>query len=129
MIEQPALLAGGSVSTRLTEVLINNLNSGFDYLPVLQHTLNLLWKTAQNGKVELDLIHLAKIAGISKDVLSEKEQVMFDAWFATRPEYVRKYFAKPDINNVLNAHAGTLYESAYDHFMRNAEWADRALPK
>ncbi|MBQ1697216.1 MAG: hypothetical protein II075_04995, partial [Bacteroidales bacterium] len=48
VIEQPAVLAGGSVSTRLTEVLFNNLNSGFDQLPVLQHALNLLWKTANN---------------------------------------------------------------------------------
>ena len=42
VIEEPALLAGGRVSSRLTEVLINNLNSGFDQLPVLQHALNLL---------------------------------------------------------------------------------------
>ena len=66
------MLAGGSVSSRLTEVLINNLNSGFDQLPVLQHALNLLWKMADNGAQQLDLIHLAKIAGISKDVISEQ---------------------------------------------------------
>ena len=127
VIEEPAILAGGSVSPRLTEVIINNLNAGFDQLPVLQHALNLLWKTAQNGKVELDLMHLAKIAGISKDVLSEREQTIFDAWFATRPTYMQKYFAKPDLNNVLNAHAGMLYESAYNYFEKNADWADKNI--
>ena len=127
VIEQPAILAGGSVSSRLTEVLINNLTTGFDQLPVLQHALNLLWKTADNGKIELDLIHLARIAGISKDVLSDREQAVFNAWFATRPEYVRKYFAKPDLDNVLNAHAGTLYESAYNYFLKHADWADKNI--
>ena len=43
------------------------------------------------------------------------------------PYYQKKYFEKPDLNNVLNAHAGTLYESAYDHFMRNANWAEKSI--
>ena len=127
VIEEPAVLAGGSVSPRLTEVIINNLNSGFDQLPVLQHALNLLWKIADNGAKQLDLIHLAKIAGISKDVLSEQEQNEFDAWFNKRSEYEWKYFAKPNLNNVLNAHAGMLYESAYNYFLNNAEWADKTI--
>ena len=127
VIEQPAILAGGSVSSRLTEVLINNLTTGFDQLPVLQHALNLLWKMADNGAQPVDLIHLAKIAGISKDVLSADEQREFNKWFATRPEYVRKYFAKPDLDNVLNAHAGTLYESAYNYFLKNADWAGKTI--
>ncbi len=127
VIEQPALLAGGSVSTRLTEVLINNLNSGFDQLPVLQHALNLLWKTADNGSKTLDLLHLAKIAGIHKDMLDNSERKEFDRWFATVPYYQKKYFDKPDLNNVLNAHAGTLFESAYDYFMHNANWAEKSI--
>ncbi|MBO4773021.1 MAG: hypothetical protein J5595_10835, partial [Bacteroidales bacterium] len=126
-IEQPALLAGGSVSSRLTEVLINNLPSGFDQLPVLQHTLNLLWRTADNGKQPLDLIHLAKIAGISKDLLGDAEQAEFNRWYSQLPYYQKKYFEKPDLNNVLNAHAGTLYESAYDYYMKNADWADKTI--
>nr|MCR5454829.1 hypothetical protein [Bacteroidales bacterium] len=127
VIEEPALLAGGSVSSRLAEVLINNLNSGFDQLPVLQHALNLLWKTANNGENQLDLIHLAKIAGISKDVLSEQEQKEFDSWYFALPAYSKKYYEHPDLNNVLNAHAGTLYESAYDHFMTHANWAEKNI--
>ena len=90
VIEEPAQLAGGSVSDRLREVIVNNLNNGFDQLPVLQHALNLLWKTANNGAEQLDLIHLAKIAGISRDVLARDEQKEFDRWFATRPAYEKK---------------------------------------
>ena len=127
VIEEPAILAGGSVSSRLTEVIINNLTTGFDQLPVLQHALNLLWRMADNGKQQLDLIHLAKIAGISKDVLSDNEQKEFDAWYATLPEYERKYFAKPDLDNVLNTHAGTLYESAYHNFLQNTNWAEKNI--
>ena len=127
VIEQPALLAGGSVSSRLSEVLINNLTSGFDQLPVLQHTLNLLWKTADNGKETLDLIHLAKLAGIPKDILSDAEQEDFNRWYLQLPDYQKKYFEKPDLNNVLNAHAGTLYESAFDYYMQNADWADKTI--
>ena len=127
VIEQPAVMAGGSVSTRLSEVLINNLNSGFDQLPVLQHALNLLWKTASNGAEPLDLIHLAKIAGISKDMLSDTERQDFNRWFALLPDYKKKYYEKPDLNNVLNAHAGTLYESAFDYYMHNADWADKTI--
>ena len=127
VIEEPALLAGGKVSKRLREILVNNLNNGFDQLPVLQHALNLLWKMADNGKKELDLIHLAKIAGISRDVLSEDEKKDFDSWFIKRPEYEKKYFEKPDLNNVLNAHAGILYESAFEYFLKNASWAQKNI--
>ena len=127
VIEQPAALAGGSVSTRLTEVLIDNLNSSFDQLPVLQHALNLLWKTANNGSEPLDLLHLAKIAGISREMLDDDQQRDFDAWYDTLPLYRQKYYEHPDLNNILNAHAGTLYESAYDYFMHNASWADKTI--
>ena len=127
VIEQPAVMAGGSVSSRLSEVLCNNLNSGFDQLPVLQHALNLLWKTANNGSETLDLIHLAKIAGISKDLLNDQERQEFNRWFALLPDYQKKYYEKPDLNNVLNAHAGTLYESAFDYYMHNADWADKTI--
>ncbi|MBO4244829.1 MAG: hypothetical protein J5882_07240 [Bacteroidales bacterium] len=127
VIEQPAKLAGGSISPRLTEIIINNLNSGFDQLPILQHALNLLWKMADNGEQQMDLIHLAQIAGISSDTLSPSDKKLFDSWFETLPEYQRKYYETPSLNNILNAHAGILYESAYDYFMENAKWADKNI--
>ena len=105
VIEEPAILAGGSVSTRLTEVLINNLNSGFDQLPVLQHALNLLWKAADNGQQQLDLVHLAKIAGVEEDALSLNH----------------------NLSNVLNTHATSLYESAFDYFNQHAFWAQKNI--
>ncbi len=127
VIEEPAVLAGGKVSSRLTEVIINNLNSGFDQLPVLQHALNLLWKIADNGNDVIDLIHLAKIAGISSEVLSQEDKGEFDRWFQNLPEYQKKYYEKTDLNNVLNAHAGILYESAYDYFLENSDWAEKNI--
>ena len=127
VIEEPALMAGGSISPRLTEIIINNLNSGFDQLPVLQHALNLLWRMAGDGASQMDLIHLAKIAGISSDVLSADERGEFDRWKKSLPEYHHKYYEHPDLNNVLNAHAGILYESAYDYFMQNSDWAEKSI--
>ncbi|MCQ2252769.1 MAG: hypothetical protein MJZ61_04890 [Bacteroidales bacterium] len=127
VIEEPALLAGGKISSRLTEVIINNLNSGFDQLPVLQHALNLLWRMADNGDTEMDLIHLAKIAGISSEVLGPEDRGEFDRWYKNLPDYHHKYYEKPDLNNVLNAHAGILYESAYDYFMQNSDWAEKSI--
>lgn len=127
VIEEPAIMAGGKISSRLIEVIINNLNSGFDQLPVLQHALNLLWKVADNGKSEMDLIHLAKIAGISSEVLGPEDKGEFDRWYNNLPAYHHKYYEKPDLNNVLNAHAGILYESAYDYFMQNADWAEKNI--
>ena len=129
VIEQPAILAGSSVSSRLTDVLVNNLGSGFDQLPVLQHTMNLLWRTANYGAETLDLIHLAKIAGIPKDVLDDKDAKEFDSWFAKQPDIAKKYFSRPSLNNVLNAHAGFLYESAYDFYQKNAPWAPKNITK
>ncbi|MBO4372161.1 MAG: hypothetical protein J5826_04445 [Bacteroidales bacterium] len=127
VIEEPAKLAGGSISPRLTEIIINNLNSGFDQLPVLQHALNLLWKMAENGEVEMDLIHLAQIAGISSDALSIEDRAKYNVWFATLPEYQQKYYENPSLDNILNAHAGILYESAYDYFMENIPWAEKNI--
>ncbi len=127
VIEEPAKLAGGSISPRLTEIIINNLNSGFDQLPVLQHALNMLWKMADNGAVEIDLIHLAQIAGISSDALSTEDRAKFNIWFAELPEYQQKYYENPSLDNILNAHAGILYESAYDYFMENVPWAEKNI--
>jgi len=129
VIQEPAVLAGSSVSSRLTDYLVNNLSSGFDQLPVIQHAMNLLWKTANDGQQQLDLIHLAKIAGISKNVLDQKDREEFEKWFSQLPDYEKKYFEKPGLNNVLNAHAGILYESAYDYYQKNAPWAQKTITR
>lgn len=127
VIEEPARLAGGSVSNRLTEVLINDLREGHDQLPVLQHTLNRLWRTANNGQEELDLLHLAKIGGLHPEFLDQNDRQEFDNWFNTLPEKQRVYFENPSLNNVLNLHANTLYDSAFDYFQKNVPWAEKAI--
>ncbi len=127
VIEEPAKLAGGSVSKRLSEVLINGLREGFDQLPILQHTLNLLWKRANNGKEELNLIHLARVAGLHRSYLDDKDKEEFDKWFETLPENEKKYFEHPSLSNVLNYHANTLYDNAYNYFLEKAHWADKDL--
>ena len=33
----------------------------------------------------------------------------------------------PNRSLMVNAHAGILYESAYDYFVRNADWADKKI--
>ncbi len=127
VIEEPARLAGGSVSNRLTEVLINDLREGHDQLPVLQHTLNRLWRVADYGGQEMDLIHLAKIGGLHPDFLDEKDKVQFQAWFDQLPGKQKVYFQSPSLNNVLNLHANTLYDSAFDYFQNNAPWAEKNI--
>jgi WD40 repeat protein/energy-coupling factor transporter ATP-binding protein EcfA2 len=129
VIEEPALLSGGKISNRLTEILINELRDGFDQLPLLQHALNQLWELAENGEQELDLIHLAKLAGMQTSFLSTEDKVEFDNWFAELPDFRKTYFEKPELNNILNSHANMLYETSFDHFTNNADWAQKNISK
>ncbi len=124
VIEEPAKLAGGSVSKRLTEVLINQLREGFDQLPILQHALHQLWISAGYGKEELDLLHLAKIAGLHKSYLDEQDKQVFTRWFENLPENQKKYFENPSLPNVLNYHANTLYDNAYLYYLENTPWVE-----
>ncbi len=101
VIEEPALLSGGKVSNRLTEVLINELRDGFDQLPVLQHALHQLWTLADNGNNELDLIHLARLGGMPSRYLASKDKLEFDQWFQNLPEYRKTFFHNPGLNNIL----------------------------
>ena len=116
VIEGPAELAGGKISKRLTQTLINNLTEGFDQLPILQHALNHVWKMAENGVVELDLIHLAQVGGISPKVLTIEDREKFNQWFGKLPEYKQQLLQNPSLSNVLNAHANELYLTAHLHY-------------
>ncbi len=113
IIEEPAELGGTKVAHRVIEVLINELSDGFDQLPVLQHALNNLWNMADKGEKEIDLIHLAQIAGISSQLLPPEDSNAFDTWLDALPEFKKKYFEEPSISNILAAHANELYEE--DH--------------
>ena len=112
VIVEPALLSGNRISSRLTETLINELGNGFDQLPVLQHALNQIWKQAKNGEEEMDLLHLAQIAGLPNKQLNAEDRNKFKDWFVTVPEYRKPFFENACLENVLNAHANDLYNIA-----------------
>jgi len=113
VIEGPAELAGCKISKRLAQTLLNSLTDGFDQLPILQHALHQVWKTASNGAEEMDLIHLAKVGGISSKLLNIDDKATFESWIKSLPDYKIQLFEKPSLSNVLNAHANELYLTAH----------------
>lgn len=115
VIEEPAVLSGSKISNRLTETLISELVYGLDQLPLLQHALNQIWNITKPGE-EMDLIHLAKLAGLSKDVLPEKDKAEFEKWFVDVPDYKKSFYNNPCLNNILNAHANDLYERSGEYY-------------
>jgi hypothetical protein len=120
VIEEPAILSGNKISNRLTETLINELGEGFDQLPVLQHALNQIWKQADNGNEEMDLLHLAKVNGLSPHNLPPEDKAKFNQWFECLPEFKKALFKNPSLENVLNVHANELYETAHEFVQKNS---------
>jgi hypothetical protein len=116
VIEGPATLVGSKVSKRLTQTLLNSLNDGFDQLPILQHALNQIWKAANDGAEELELIHLAMVGGISAKMLSSEDRNVFQQWFETLPDFKKQLLESPSLSNVLNAHANELLEYAVAYY-------------
>ncbi len=121
VIEDPAKLAGGKISARLTQVLINELPDGFDQLPLLQHALNRLWIEAKHGKEELDFIHLAQIGGFDRDMLEAQDQNTYDTFFNSLDNKTKTYFQNPKFTNILNLHANFLYDQAYE-YVKKLNW-------
>lgn len=116
VIEEPAILSGNKISQRLIERLVYDIDEGVDQLPVLEHALSQIWLAANNGREEMDLIHYAMVGGMSKDDLPEDDQVRFATWFEMLPEFKRKYFTKPGLHKIIEGHASTLYESAWQYY-------------
>ncbi|MEJ1238579.1 hypothetical protein WBG78_10630 [Chryseolinea sp. T2] len=114
VIEEPAVLNGNAISRRLTERLIYDIEDGSDQLPILQHALNQIWKMADNGAVEMDLIHYAKVGGIGANELQTDGAAEFRGWFETLPQKVKDCYHSPNLKNVLNTHANKLYQLAWD---------------
>jgi len=127
VIEDPAILSGGKITKRLKELLINELNDGFDQLPLLQHTLRQLWEVAKNGEEEIDIIHLAKLGGINQHFIPKEDNVKFLNWKHSINELRKKFLENPSSSNILNAHANFLYETAFDYFLKNTSWADKNI--
>jgi energy-coupling factor transporter ATP-binding protein EcfA2 len=127
VIEEPARLAGGSIAKRLTETLINELRDGFDQLPIIQYSLSELWKAAREGEDEMDLVHLAKLAGLPTKYLSTDDKQRFDKWIKEQETFKHKYFQNTSLSNVLNTHANILYETAHFYYQEKITWAKSAI--
>ena len=119
VIEEPALLSGNQISRRLTERLIHDMVEGTDQLPILQHALNQIWKMADSGRQEMDLIHYAMVGGIQGNELPDNDATKFRAWFESLPEKVQSCYHQPSLQNVLNTHANKLYNQASDYLREN----------
>lgn len=119
VIEVPAILSGNSISHRLTDRLIFDLEEGLDQLPILQHALKQIWKAADNGKETMDLIHYAMVGGIDGEKLPKEDQSRFLEWKEKLPEYEKRYLEKPSLAKVLDIHANKLYDEAVTYYHRN----------
>jgi len=108
VIEGPAELAGGKVSKRLSQILLNSIKERFDQLPILQHALSRMWKLADEGREALDLLHLAKAGGIKASMLTGNDREEFEKWFNALPDFKKQFYENPSILNILNAHANEL---------------------
>ena len=108
VIEEPALLSGNKISRRLTERLIYDMVEGTDQLPILQHALNQVWKMADEGRAEMDLLHYAMVGGMKGSELQLKEAAEFEKWFQNLPVKIQACYQQPGLQNVLNTHANKL---------------------
>ncbi len=116
VIEEPASLSGNRISRRLTERLIHDIAEGVDQLPILQHALNQIWHAADRGQEEMDLIHYAMVGGIASKDLPDDQVERFTKWFGGLPSKIKACYHEPSLENVLDAHANKLYESAAENY-------------
>jgi len=114
VIEEPAVLSGNRISRRLTERLILDITEGTDQLPILQHALNQVWKMADYGKDEMDLIHYAMVGGMDGKELPDDSLLKYRQWFNEQSQKIRDCYDKPGLQNVLNTHANKLFNLCYD---------------
>lgn len=125
VIEEPADLSGNRISRRLTERLIHDVVEGVDQLPILQHTLNQIWKAAKEGREELDLLHYAMVGGMPASELPEQDQEHFSKWFNALPQVIQDCYHKPGLQQVLDTHANKIYASAgYEYKLRTGSVID-----
>ena len=124
VIEEPSVLSGNRISRRLTERLIHDLTEGVDQLPILQHALNQIWHAADNGKVEMDLVHYAMVGGMAVDELPDEMIEGFKKWFESLPEDIKSCYHKPNLQNVLDTHTNKLYEQVNEYY---SEKTDRKI--
>ncbi len=119
VIEEPALLSGNRISQRLVERLVYDLSEGVDQLPILQHALSQIWRTASDGKEEMDLIHYAMVGGMPASELPEADQKIFLQWYKNQPEHQRLYYKETGLHRVIEIHADILYGNAWEYYIKN----------
>ncbi|HEX6848431.1 MAG TPA: hypothetical protein VF144_15715 [Chitinophagaceae bacterium] len=116
VIEEPAILSGNRISQRLIERLVYDIADGVDQLPILQHALSQIWLAADRGRSEMDLVHYAKVGGMPASDLPDEEQPKFKKWFDELPPVQQKYFQETGLNKVIEIHASSLYENAWEYY-------------
>lgn len=115
VIEEPAMLSGNRITQRLIERLVFDLADGIDQLPILQHALSQIWLAADHGREEMDLIHYAMVGGMPASELPDEDHQKFVQWFKALPEYKRGYYHSTGLNKVIEIHANSLYEGAWEY--------------
>ncbi|PWN05106.1 ATP-binding protein [Rhodohalobacter mucosus] len=119
VILEPAELSGNRISQRLVERLLYDLSEGVDQLPILQHALKQIWRAADDGSEEMDLIHYAKVGGMPANELPEEDQQNFLTWYKELPEFQRGYYKDTGLNRVIEIHADLLFENAWNYYSEN----------
>ena len=112
VIEEPAILSGNRISKRLVDRLIYDLEDTEDHLPILQHVLKEIWKAADRGSDEMDLIHYAMVGGMPGQKLPKEDADRFQRWEAQLSPQHREFLKSPGLLNVLDIHATRLYSEA-----------------
>ena len=118
VIEEPAVLSGNSISKRFVDRLIYDMEDTEDRLPILQHVLKEVWKAADLGREQMDLIHYAMVGGMPGDKLPTENLERFKEWESTLPSHRRNYLKTASLSNVLDIHATRLYDEAADTYNR-----------
>jgi energy-coupling factor transporter ATP-binding protein EcfA2 len=127
VILEPADLSGNRISQRLVERLLYDLSEGVDQLPILQHALKQIWRAADDGSEEMDLIHYAKVGGMPANELSGEDQQTFLSWYKELPEFQRSYYKETGLNRVIEIHADLLYENAWNYY--SEKYPDQPITK
>jgi energy-coupling factor transporter ATP-binding protein EcfA2 len=122
VMEEPALLSGNRIAQRLVERLVYDISDGVDQLPILQHALSRIWKSADDGQEEMDLIHYAMVGGMPATELPDQDMERFLQWKQGLPGYHQKLLEDTGLNKVIEIHANLLYETAC--FVYNSRYPD-----
>lgn len=127
VILEPAELSGNRISQRLVERLLFDLSEGVDQLPILQHALKQIWRAADSGNEEMDLIHYAKVGGMPANELPEEDQQTFLSWYKELPDFHRSYYKETGLNRVIEIHADLLFENSWNDY--SEKFPDQPISK